>query len=215
MSHAEVNSDQYTSLESTSSIVLLHSQSYLYWRYLWINSNRTASAILILALRFLLQYRKQSYPIWHSQFFNSSTFPLPIIAPGEAVDPVDTFFSHREPSLTNLSIIGTVPLPPITTMTALLEASKGLRDLTFQSVSCSHTGVLLESTLPLLVITFWAEVLSLCETWQPWIWAEDALSKQMKQWGKDSGLVERAYNSLSNPCPGELMAWYHNSLCSV
>ena len=124
-------------------------------------------------------------------------FPLPIITLGEAVNPVDTFFSHREPSLMNLSIIATVPLPPITTVMALLEASKGLRDLTFWSVSCPHTGASLESTLPLWVITFWAEVLSLHETQQPWIWAEDALSKWMKWWGKDSGLVERAYNSLS------------------
>lgn len=124
-------------------------------------------------------------------------FPLPLITQGEAVDPVDTFFSHREPTLTDPSIIANIPLPPIATVTAVLEASKDLGGLNFKSVSCPHTGASSESTVPLWIITFWAEVLSIRETRQPWIWAEDALSRRMKKWGKERGLAEKAYNSLS------------------
>jgi len=80
------------------------------------------------------------------------------------------------------------------------ELAKGCKAATASghlSVACPHALLSPDEHVPLWIITYWTEVISLRATREPWVQAEEALRKRKRGWKKSKPLIDEAYLALS------------------
>jgi hypothetical protein len=107
-----------------------------------------------------------------------------------------TFFSTQNATTTDLGKIQQTPLPPLSILEHLLQATE-LRNA--QSIVCQHVpGLGLH--FPPWIVTYWAEAARIGTVKNTWILAEEAMELQKKgkhRTEETNDLITRAYNTLA------------------
>ena len=127
-------------------------------------------------------------------------YPFPTISVATPKTPtLELFISQAEPdSIEQLDeAVRRIPIPPVAVVLALGKACKA--GLGFRSVACPHAPWIKESNLPIWVITYWTEVVTICGKWrEPWLRAETSLHQRRRTWKKGaSDLVTDVFSALS------------------
>jgi hypothetical protein len=126
-------------------------------------------------------------------------FSLPGIAresPNLLLQP-QTFFSTQNATTTDLEKIQQTPLPPLSLLEHLLQATE-LQNV--QSIVCQHVPGLTGLHFPPWIVTYWAEVAHIGTVKNTWILAEEAMELQKKgkyRTEETNNLISRVYNALS------------------
>jgi hypothetical protein len=124
-------------------------------------------------------------------------FSLP---PGIAKEPSSllqpkTFFSTQNATTTDPGKIQQIPLPPLSTLKHLLQATE-LRNA--QSILCQHVPGFTGLHFPPWIITYWAEAARIGTVKNKWILAEEELEKKGKhQTEETKDLITRVRNALA------------------
>jgi hypothetical protein len=84
------------------------------------------------------------------------------------------FFSSDSPTIHDIKIIQKIPIPPAKTVEELVAACKMVLLSRKKSIKCHHAPSAYKQNLPVWVIPYWVEVLSLHSTSQKaWMKAEE------------------------------------------
>lgn len=131
-------------------------------------------------------------------------FSLPTIQSGDATIPPEAFFHHVSPNLLDMAEIKTIPIPPINVLENLIKQHQQFLDNGAQSIRSAHMSGVHTLCLPLWVIHYWLEVVTLCTSYIiPWRCAEENLQKMSQAWKGDNAaesrkLVRQVYSSLDS-----------------
>jgi hypothetical protein len=125
-------------------------------------------------------------------------FPLPGITL-RTEHKAAAFFSSREPTTDDLLHLSKIPTPSAEVVEALHTTCKDAITNGATSIECHH---IMHPTprLPLWIITYWTEVISLHKTRAPWVLAEEALQKRWRASMKKpetQQLLDEVYQALS------------------
>jgi hypothetical protein len=106
-------------------------------------------------------------------------FPLPGIAV-QTKHEASAFFSQKDPTTHDLPLLSKIPIPGKEVVQALHTTVKDAVANGAKSIACPHVVVHPTPRLPLWTITYWMEALSLHETRQPWVLADDTLHQRRR-----------------------------------
>ena len=123
-------------------------------------------------------------------------FSLPDIA-RESTNQLKTFFSTKNPTTTDPRKIQQIPLPPLSVLGHLLQATE-LQNA--QSIVCQHVPGFTGLHFPPWVVTYWAEAARIGTVKKKWILAEEAMELQKKgkhQTEETKDLITQVYNALA------------------
>jgi hypothetical protein len=117
----------------------------------------------------------------------------------ESPNPIkpQTFFSTQNVTTTDPGKIRQTPLPPLSTLEHLLQATELQNS---QSIICPHVPGLTGLHFPPWIVTYWAEAARIQTVKNTWILAEESMELQKK--GKHlteetADLITRVYDALS------------------
>jgi hypothetical protein len=109
-----------------------------------------------------------------------------------------TFFSTQNATTTDLRKIQQIPLPPLSILEHLLQATE-LRNA--QSIVCQHVHSLTGLHFPPWIVTYWAEVARIRTVKNKWILAEESIELRKKgnlhQTEETKDLTTQVYNALA------------------
>jgi hypothetical protein len=130
-------------------------------------------------------------------------FKLPIVTKTKATYLSSTFFSKKPPTTPSAETIQNIPVPPPQIVAELGKSCQAEMLDGNLSVVCTHTSLASKLHLPLWIILYWTEVLSLrCKHREPWVLAKEHL-RRMTIWrgnnpAANRQLVDTVYNALSS-----------------
>jgi hypothetical protein len=135
-------------------------------------------------------------------------FPLPIISAPSTEHAAASFFDNEAPTTYDISLISKIPTPHPTVVTELARVCKAAITSGSSSVSCPHAALAPTNRLPLWILTYWTEVISLRAARAPWVRAEESLQKRNRGWKKSKSLIDEAYLALSTlPWSGNIQGF--------